>query len=177
MASFRVVLAYAVFAAAWILLSDAVVGMLFDDPAQITRASIAKGWLFVAVTTALLYALIRRVQLQQSAATHRERQLEFDRLRANESERSSRDTLEAIFENAALGIAQVDLSGRFVRGNPKLFEIFACDPDWIIGKTFRDITHADDLVASDDLVHQLSVRAIARFSVEKRYMRANGDSY
>jgi len=177
MASFRVVLAYAIFAAAWILLSDAVVGMLFDDPAQITRASIAKGWLFVAVTTALLYTLIRRVQQQQAAAMHREQRLEFERLRANESERSSRDTLEAIFENAALGIAQIDLSGRFVRGNPKFFEIFACAPDWIIGKTFRDITHADDLAASDDLVHQLSVRAIPRFSVEKRYLRPGGETF
>ncbi len=177
MASFRVVLAYAIFAAAWILLSDAVVGMLFDDPAQITRASIAKGWLFVAVTTALLYALVRRVQLQQATAIRREQQLEFERTRANESEQSSRDSLEAIFENAALGIAQLDLDGRFVRGNPKFFEIFACAPDRIIGKTFRDITHADDVAASDDLVHQLTAKAIPRFSAEKRYVRPGGDSF
>lgn len=51
---------YAAAAAAWILLSDKVVTWLFSDPAQILLASTFKGWLFVAVTTYLLYLLIRR---------------------------------------------------------------------------------------------------------------------
>lgn len=55
-----VVLVYAMFAACWILLSDRWVQIIFGDPEQIILASIVKGWLFVAVTSWLLYALMRR---------------------------------------------------------------------------------------------------------------------
>lgn len=55
-----VVLGYAVFAALWILLSDKAVEWLFSDPTQIILASTLKGGLFVAVTSLLLYGLLRR---------------------------------------------------------------------------------------------------------------------
>lgn len=55
-----VVFTYAVAAALWILLSDKVVAWLFDDPAEIALASTFKGWLFIALTSLLLYGLLRR---------------------------------------------------------------------------------------------------------------------
>lgn len=55
-----VVLVYAVFAALWILLSDKVVVWLFNEPALINLASTLNGWLFVVVTSLLLYGLMRR---------------------------------------------------------------------------------------------------------------------
>jgi two-component system, sensor histidine kinase and response regulator len=55
-----VVLPYAVFAALWILLSDKAVELLFSDPLQVTLVSTVKGWLFVAVTSLLLYGLLQR---------------------------------------------------------------------------------------------------------------------
>lgn len=55
-----IVLAYAVFAACWILLSDKLVQIIFNDPNQIILASMLKGWLFVAVTSLLLYGLMLR---------------------------------------------------------------------------------------------------------------------
>jgi PAS domain S-box-containing protein len=58
---YRIVLIYAVFASLWILLSDKIVVWLFTDPAQISLASTLKGWLFVAVTSLLLYKLLQRL--------------------------------------------------------------------------------------------------------------------
>ena len=55
-----VVLSYAAFAALWILLSDRVVAWLFSDPNTIILVSTLKGWAFIAVTTVLLYVLLRR---------------------------------------------------------------------------------------------------------------------
>ncbi len=55
-----VVLAYALIASLWILVSDEAVAWLFTDTETIIRASILKGWLFVGVTSLLLYGLIRR---------------------------------------------------------------------------------------------------------------------
>jgi PAS domain S-box-containing protein len=56
----RIVLIYATFAALWILLSDRLVGAFLSDPFHIMVASMLKGWLFVAITSLLLYGLIRR---------------------------------------------------------------------------------------------------------------------
>jgi len=52
--------AYGVLASLWITLSDRLVGWLFDDPAMLLLASTAKGWLFVAVTTLLVFGLLVR---------------------------------------------------------------------------------------------------------------------
>ncbi|MBI5558316.1 MAG: PAS domain-containing protein [Deltaproteobacteria bacterium] len=56
-----VVLIYAVFSALWIISSDKAVELLFSDPAHITLASTLKGWLFVVVTSIMLYGLMRRL--------------------------------------------------------------------------------------------------------------------
>jgi len=64
-----VVLVYACFAALWILLSDQLVDWLFNDPSLILLASTVKGWVFVAVTSALLYVMLRgEVQPTESVA-------------------------------------------------------------------------------------------------------------
>lgn len=55
---FKVVLIYALFASAWILLSDQAVLLVTSDPERIVRLSIFKGWLFVAVTSLLLLVLL-----------------------------------------------------------------------------------------------------------------------
>lgn len=55
---------YALFASLWILLSDSAVEWLFADPADIVRISLYKGWAFVAVTTLLLFGLVRRLLAQ-----------------------------------------------------------------------------------------------------------------
>jgi PAS domain S-box-containing protein len=55
-----VVLSYAGFASLWILLSDKILQVALGDPGQIVLASMLKGWLFVAVSSLLLYALLKR---------------------------------------------------------------------------------------------------------------------
>jgi len=62
----RVVLLYAGFSGLWILLSDRAVAFLFRDPGLMTMASILKGWVFVAVTAAMLFVMVRRL-VEQTA--------------------------------------------------------------------------------------------------------------
>ncbi len=57
----RVVLIYAVFASGWILFSDLLVTSVLSDPQAIHRASTVKGWVFVGVTSLLLWGLLRRL--------------------------------------------------------------------------------------------------------------------
>jgi PAS domain S-box-containing protein len=60
------VLLYAVFASIWILTSDKLVAWLFPSPSEAMLASTLKGWLFVLITSALLFALLRRRTLQDA---------------------------------------------------------------------------------------------------------------
>jgi PAS domain S-box-containing protein len=56
----QIVLVYAVVAAIWILLSDQAVEWLFRSAELRVLASTLKGWLFIAVTSLLLYTMLRR---------------------------------------------------------------------------------------------------------------------
>lgn len=66
-AALRIVALYAAFATLWIVFSDQAVTLLFTDPVRIAVASTVKGWLFVAVTSLLLYRFLHRTALQGSA--------------------------------------------------------------------------------------------------------------
>lgn len=63
----RVVFFYAGFSGLWILLSDRAVEALVRDPAVMTLVSIAKGWVFVAVTSAMLLVMVKRLVVAVSS--------------------------------------------------------------------------------------------------------------
>jgi PAS domain S-box-containing protein len=54
-----VVFIYALFATAWIVLSDQLTRLFFDDPETIILVSLLKGWVFVIITSLMLYGLMR----------------------------------------------------------------------------------------------------------------------
>ncbi len=64
-----IVLLYAAFAALWILLSDEAIGLVFSDPNTLVLASTLKGLGFVAVTSLLLFILLRRLAARTDAAS------------------------------------------------------------------------------------------------------------
>ncbi len=67
----RIVLIYAVFAALWIAFSDRLLVAVVTDPDRLAQLATLKGWLFVAVTSALLFSLLRlnERQLAKEART------------------------------------------------------------------------------------------------------------
>jgi two-component system sensor histidine kinase/response regulator len=62
------VLIYAIGSALWIVMSDWVLGLLVHDQAAFSQASVLKGLLFVALTSVLLYGVLRGAQGEESAA-------------------------------------------------------------------------------------------------------------
>jgi two-component sensor histidine kinase len=54
----RIVFPYLALGAAWILFSDRLLLLLVDDPRKLIALSTAKGWLYVLITGALLFALV-----------------------------------------------------------------------------------------------------------------------
>lgn len=69
LAALRIVGIYAFFAATWILVSDTIVGWLVSDHDTLTRVALFKGWLFVLLTSLILYKLIFSDNLKLAKAT------------------------------------------------------------------------------------------------------------
>jgi PAS domain S-box-containing protein len=95
--------------------------------------------------------------------TRRERELK---------EREER--FRATFEQAAVGMAHVDLSGKFLRINEKFFQITGYPPDELLQLTFQEITHPEDLDLDVTEAKRLLSGEINTYSMEKRYIRKNG---
>jgi len=86
----------------------------------------------------------------------------------------SKSRFRGTFEQAAVGIAHVSLEGRFLRVNRKLCEIVGYSEDEILDLSFQDITHADDLDADLEHLHQVLNGEIETYSMDKRYYRKDG---
>ena len=94
-----------------------------------------------------------------------------DQQRLLESERSFR----TIFEQAAVGVAHLDtVSGIILQANPKYCEILGVPERELLGKTWMELTHPEDL--ADDLASMDRLRhgEIREFSIEKRLRRGDG---
>lgn len=124
-----VVLIYGLFAALWILFSDVALKALFSDPEQIIRVSLIKGWLFVALTTLLLYVLVKR----QNAELHAAHEAE---MRTCRERQRTLELLSAIVENSADAIYAKDDKGRYL-----LFNRAACR---FVGKPVTEVLGQDD---------------------------------
>lgn len=80
----------------------------------------------------------------------------------------------ATFEQAAVGIAHVGLEGQWLRVNRKLCEILGYSPEALTQKTFQEITHGPDLATDIEYVRQLLAGERQTYSLEKRYVHAQG---
>lgn len=140
----RVVLVYAVFASLWILLSDTVVHLLFSDPARMVLVSTLKGWLFVVVTSLLLYGLIRRLRDQALAASRQELAAQAEKLRALQ-------LLAAIADNSSDAIFAKDREGRYLLANRAVERIVGKPGGQMLGQddTFLFPQQAETIRAND----------------------------
>jgi two-component system CheB/CheR fusion protein len=90
--------------------------------------------------------------------------------RISESELEYRST----FENAAVGIAHVDLDGYLTRVNRKFASIIGYTVEEVQQKTFQQITHKDDLDKDLGQFAKLLRGDIEGYSMEKRYHHKDG---
>jgi PAS domain S-box-containing protein len=97
-----------------------------------------------------------------------------DRRRQEEAVRASEVLFRAIFEQAATGVAQVGLDGRWIRVNDRLCRILGRDCLELEGLTFQDLTHPEDLETDLEQARRLAAGEIDSYSMEKRYLRGDG---
>ena len=79
------------------------------------------------------------------------------------------------FENSAVGVAHVGLDGAFREVNQRLCDILGYSREALLARTFQDITYRDDLQADLDNGNKVLNGDLASYSMDKRYIRMNGD--
>jgi diguanylate cyclase (GGDEF)-like protein/PAS domain S-box-containing protein len=80
------------------------------------------------------------------------------------------------FDDSHVGMALVSPGGRFQRVNRALCEITGYPEDELLGKTFGEITHPDDVDADLDALRDLIEGERYGYRTEKRYIHAEGHS-
>ena len=87
-----------------------------------------------------------------------------------ESEQRFRST----FEQAAVGIAHAASDGRFILLNQRFCDLIGYTQEELLSRTFREITHPDDLEIEETHVRQILMGKLATCSMEKRYIHKDG---
>ncbi len=99
-----------------------------------------------------------------------------ERKRAEDALREREERIAGILRQATVGIAEVDLTGRFVLVNDRFCEIVRRWRDELLGTRMQDIVHPSDLAGY--LMHfEKAARAGEEFVIEKRYVRPDGSCF
>lgn len=91
--------------------------------------------------------------------------------RAEEKVYESEAQYRSIFEQAAVGIIHVASNGNFLRVNKRFCEMTGYDEQEILGHTFRDITHPDDINIQDQIRKIVLEGRESSYTIEKRYIK------
>lgn len=88
-------------------------------------------------------------------------------VRATESERR----FLATFEQAAVGIAELDLEGRWIKLNRRYSEILGYSQKELLQKSFMEVCHPEEVSKQRELYRRLVSRELTEYQLEARYIR------
>lgn len=80
------------------------------------------------------------------------------------------------FHDATVGKAVLDLEGRYVMVNRALADFLGYEPDELVGRSFREFTHPDDLQLGRHEMDRMRFGELDSFHVQKRYVQADGST-
>ncbi len=99
-----------------------------------------------------------------------------ERARIEAALRERERRLVATFESAAIGIAETDEAGRFLRVNEAFCAIVGTSREDLLGRGIGDVTHPDDAAADLEVYKRQVSGVIDRFAQERRFVRPDGEA-
>jgi PAS domain S-box-containing protein len=156
----KIITIYAIFSGLWIYLSDTALGLFISDPATITRISVYKGFLFVVVTSILLYHLVNRYLF------------EFSQLK---DEIKNKDQLFNILSESMIdAYASIDMTGKFLQFNEAYRTILGYETEELLSKTCLDLTPEKWHLMQRKIMEEQVIPTGHSDIFEKEYRRKDG---
>ena len=87
----------------------------------------------------------------------------------------SNERFRMLFERASVGIISVGADGRAVEANPAIERMLGYGPGELVGVSFTEFTHPEDLDVSKGLYQELLDGQRPSYQYEKRYVRKDGE--
>lgn len=97
-----------------------------------------------------------------------------ERKRAEETLRQSEARFRSIYEQAAVGIEQVALSGQLLMVNATLCRMLGYSESELLGMKTEEITHPDDYAREVELLNTMQRDHQHSYEIEKRYRHRDG---
>ncbi len=94
--------------------------------------------------------------------------------RAEEALRESEARFRAMFQEAGMGIAIVDMEGHPILSNPALQRILGYSGEELRDMVFTDFTHPEDADKDMELYREMMAGKRRSYKMEKRYYRKDG---
>ncbi len=92
-----------------------------------------------------------------------------EREQAEEERRLSHALMEQSFGSSPIGMALIDINGKFLRVNRVLCDMFGYTENELLDHDWRQFTHPDDINIDKGLILQLLHGEIERYEIHKRY--------
>lgn len=141
-----------------------------------------------------IFDITQRKQLEQELKIYRNRikeliaertaelmfnnsQIEQEISRSNQSREADCEISEqfrTIFEQAAVGIININPQGKLIRVNQRFCEIVGYSESELLEMTLDRITHPDDLQVNENFRQACLANQIQTYCLEKRYIRKDG---
>ncbi len=95
-------------------------------------------------------------------------------LREQQSRLKSEARFRSTFDNAAVGMAHLSPAGEWQMVNDRLCAIMGYSRDQLIGRSYEEFSHPDEIEQDRMLSHKLNNGELPFFRLEKRYVRPDG---
>ncbi|WP_236140423.1 PAS domain S-box protein [Nostoc sp. CMAA1605] len=129
-------------------------------------------------TTLQVFAARAAAELaRQRATTALEKlneQLEVKITQRTAALQNSEARFRATFEQANVGMVEADIQGNLIRINQKFGEITGYTEAELLGASYKQFTHPEDLSVDKQYMQSLLAGEIATYAVEKRYLHKQG---
>jgi PAS domain S-box-containing protein len=130
------------------------------------RRQLGLAFVVIGLGVAVLGGAVRAARRRARASAEEAR-------RVLEEYRQSEEQYRAIYDQAAVGISEVDLAGRFLRVNDRYCEIVGYSREELSKLGFQDITHPDDPPGNMERFERIA-EGPPSYTIEKRYVRKDG---
>jgi len=150
--------AYAAIGLIWILVSDRLAEALATSPAMLTTLQTYKGFLYVGVTAALAWVVVKGGLVRQE--------------RANQAMRAQEARFRTYHEQAPFAVFIIDATGRCHDANQRAADLVGCTPEALRALSLSDVVPPGRERLADEAFGTLALRG--HLEGEHQLLRRDG---